>query len=78
MRDKPLKPRSNHVTVKFTVCTAVTLRSIIVYDVTPYTFTDCSKKRTVLSFKVMDVKKEAAGYLEKSVNSPRLRVVTLQ
>jgi len=56
----------------------VTLRSIIVYDVTPYTFTNCSKKRTVLSFKVMDVKKEAAGYLEKSVNSPRLRVVTLQ
>ena len=54
------------------------MRSIIVYYVTPYKFTDCSKKRTVFSFKVMDVKMEAVGYLQMSVNSPRLCVVTLQ
>jgi len=33
---------------------------------------------TVFSFKVMDVKMQAAKYLEMSVNSPRLRGVTLQ
>jgi hypothetical protein len=62
---KPLKPRSIHVTVKFGVCTAVTVRGIIFNDVTPYKYTKCWKKRTVFSFKVMDVKKEAAGYLER-------------